>query len=48
MALRVEPGGWLHLPVAVFVGLYSWAWGDLPMFVVDGEMVSSTEECEVV
>ena len=41
MALLVEPGGWLHLPVAVFVGLYSWAWGDLPVFVVDGEVVSA-------
>ena len=31
----------MHLPVAVFVWLYSGAWGDLPVFVVDGEMMTS-------
>jgi len=51
VALLLKPRGWLgwlHLPVAVFVWLYSWAWGDLPVFVVHGEVVSATEECEVV
>ncbi len=48
MALLVEPGGWLHLPVAVFVGLYSWAWGDLPLLVVHGEMMTPTQERKIV
>ena len=45
IALLLEPGGWLgwlHLPVAVFVGLYSWAWGDLPLLMMNGEMMSAT------
>ena len=44
VALLLKPRGWLgwlHLPVVVFVWLYSGAWGDLPLLVVDGEMMSS-------
>ena len=51
VALLLEPGGWLgwlHLPVVVFVWLYSGAWGDLPLLMMNGEMMSATEEREVV
>ena len=49
--LLLEPRGWLgwlHLPVAVFVWLYSGAWGDLPLLMMNGEMMSATEEREVL